>query len=91
MRQAFRATHQAVELVEHADAASGESGQRGAGDAETRKRAEAENEARIENEIDDVRDPEQTHGDGGVAGPAEDGVVEKQQQHGEAAAEAIRV
>src|SRR5205814_3398732 len=47
----------------------------------------AENEARIEDEIDDVRDPQQAHGDGCVAGPAKDSVVEKEHHDNATAAE----
>jgi len=48
---------------------------------------DAEDKARIKNQIDDVGDPEQTHGDGGVTGAAEDGVVQKEKENGAAAAE----
>src|SRR6267378_6397248 len=84
---ALRAAEKAIELVEHADAAAGESGQGGSGDAELGERSPAENEAGVEDEIDDVGDPEQAHGDGGVAGSAEDGVVQKEQEYRAAAAE----
>ena len=46
----------------------------------------AEDQARVEDEIDDVGDPEEAHGDGGIAGAAEDGVVEKKQHDRTAAA-----
>jgi len=39
---ALRAAHEPVELVEHADAAASERGERCAGDAEVREGAEAE-------------------------------------------------
>src|SRR6266850_5924520 len=82
---AFRTAEKAVELVEHADTAAGESGERGSGDAKLGERAPAENEAGVENEIDDVGDPEKAHGDGGVACAAEDGVVQKKHQDSAAA------
>ncbi len=82
-----RSRRQAIELVEHADAAASESGKGCAGDTELGERAPAENEAGVEDEIDDVGDPEQTHGDCGVASAAEDGVVEKKHQDGAAAAQ----
>src|SRR5215472_10039670 len=44
----------AVELIEHADAASGKRGERCAGDAELRKWAPTENETGVEDQIDDV-------------------------------------
>src|SRR5207302_4771912 len=74
---ALRAAEKAVELIKHADASAGESGEGRAGDAQLWEWSPAKDEARVENEIDDVGDPEQTHGDGGVTCAAEDGVVEK--------------
>ena len=44
----LRTAQQAIKLVGDADAASSERGEGGAGDAELRKWAEAENEARVE-------------------------------------------
>ncbi len=82
---AFRSLEQPVELVEHANAAAGECGQRRASDPEMRKRPDAEDQARIEDEIDDVRHPQQAHGDGRIARSAEDGVVEEQHDDGAAA------
>ena len=84
---ALRTAEQAVELIEHADAAAGESSEGRAGDTELGKWPPAENETGIEDEIDDVRDPEQSHGDGRVAGPAKDGVVEKEHHDNATAAE----
>src|SRR5882672_10985043 len=84
---ALRAAEEAIKLVEYADASAGESGEGGSGDAELGERSPAENEAGVEDEIDDVGDPEQTHGDGGVACAAEDGVIEKEQHDDAAAAE----
>src|SRR6266849_4006962 len=63
---AFRAAQEAIELIEHADAAAGERGEGCAGNAKLGERPPAEDEARVEDEVDDVGDPEQTHGDGGV-------------------------
>src|SRR5204863_274910 len=55
----------------------GKDDEKDADDAELWEWSPAKDEARVENEIDDVGDPEQTHGDGGVTCAAEDGVVEK--------------
>jgi len=84
---ALGAAQQAIELVENADAAADKGGGGGAGDAEAWEGAQAEDEAGVENEIDDVGNPEQAHGDGGVAGTAEDGVVEKEHENGATATE----
>jgi hypothetical protein len=84
---ALRAAEETIELIEHADAAADEDGEGGSGDAEFGERAPAEDEAGVENEIDDVGDPEEAHSDGGIACAAEDGVVEKKQHDGAAAAE----
>src|SRR6266853_943580 len=84
---AFCSAEQAIELVEHADAASGECSQSRAGNAKLGEWSPTENEARIEDEIDDVGDPEQAHGDSGVTSAAEDGVVEKEHHDRSAAAE----
>ena len=66
---------------------AGEGGERGAGDAESGEGPEAEDEAGIEDEVEDVGDPEQAHGDGGVSGTAEDGIIEKEQENHAGAAE----
>ena len=85
--EAFRTAEQAVKLIEHADAAAGESSEGRASDAELRKWPPAENETGIEDEIDDVRDPQKAHGDGRVAGPAKNGVVEKEHHDNATASE----
>src|SRR6266436_7982724 len=84
---ALGALQKTIELVENADAAAGEGGSGRAGDAKLGERPPAKNEARVEDEIDDVGDPEQTHGDGGVTRAAEDGIVEKEKHDRSAAAE----
>src|SRR5260370_33846436 len=84
---AFRAAKEAVELIENADAAADERGEGRAGDPEFGEWAQTEDEARIKNEIDDVGDPEQTNGDGGVTGAEEDSVVMKEMPDGAAAAD----
>src|SRR5438876_3755793 len=84
---ALRAAEETIELIEHADAAAGEGRESRTGDSKFWERSPAEDEARVENEIDDVGDPEQTHGDGGVTRAAEDGVVEKEEHDGGATAE----
>ena len=63
------------------DTASGEGGERRAGDPEFRKWAEAEDQTGIEDQVKDIRHPEQAHGDGSIAGAAEDGVVQKKQHN----------
>src|SRR5260370_962354 len=84
---ALGAAEQSIELIEHTNAATGEGGEGRAGDAELGKRPPAEDETRVEYEIDDVGDPEQTHGDGGVTRAAEDGVVQEEKHDRSAAAE----
>jgi len=84
---AFCAAQEAIELVEHADAAAGEGCESRSGDAQFREGAPAEDKARVEDEVDDVGDPQQAHGDGGVTRAAEDGVVEKEHHDRSAAAE----
>ena len=56
--------------------------------AQARERSPAKDQARIEHQVDDVRHPEQAHGDGRVSSAAKDCVVEKEQQHGETSADA---
>src|SRR4029077_1942817 len=80
--QTLGATAQPVELIENADDAASKGPECGAGHAQTREWAKAEDQTGVENQIDDVRYPEQAHGDSGIAGSAKDGVVEKQHQDG---------
>ena len=54
---ALGATEQATELVRNSDATARKRRPCGARDAQTRKRSKAENEARVEEQIEDVRDP----------------------------------
>ena len=84
---AFRPFAEAVELVEDTDAAPGKGGKRRAGDSQFREWAEAEDQTGIKDQVKDVGDPEQAHGDGGIAGAAEDRVVEKEQQNNSRAAQ----
>src|SRR5713226_169091 len=84
---ALRAPEETIELIENADAAADERGEGRAGDPEFGEWTPTEDEARIEDEIDDVGDPEQTHGDGGVTGAAKDGVVKKEKHYYATAAE----
>src|SRR5260370_785624 len=83
---ALRAAEEAIELVEHTNAASGECSESRTGNAKLGEWSPTEDEARIEDKIDDVGDPKQAHGDGGVTGAAEDGVVEKEHHDRSAAA-----
>ena len=69
-----------VQLVEDAGAAADRRRHRGAGHAQLGERPQAEDEARAEHDVDDVREPEHPHRDRGVARAAEDGVDEEQQQ-----------
>ena len=78
---------QTIELVKNADAASDESGQRSAGDTQTGERPNSEDQARIENQVDDVRNPKQAHGDGRIPSATEDRIVEEEQEHGTTAAQ----
>src|SRR5438876_139462 len=81
------ATEQAIELVRNSNATASKRRPCGARDAQTRKRSKAENETRVEEQIDDVRDPKQAHGNGSVAGATKNRVVKKQHQHHAAAAQ----
>ncbi len=78
---------QVIELVEHAAAAADGRADGGAGDAHLGERADAEDEARAEHDVDRVGEPQHAHRDGGVAGAAEHRVDEEQQQDGAAPAE----
>ena len=51
------------------------------------KRADAEDQARPEDDVDRVREPQHAHRDRGIARAAEDGVDEEEQHHGAAAAQ----
>jgi len=75
------------ELVEHADAAADVGGDSGTGDAHLGERAPAEDEARIEDEVEGVRQDERAHGKRGVAGSAENGVDDEDEEDGGVAAE----
>src|SRR5258708_39145257 len=83
---ALGAAEETIELVEHANATSGECSESRTGNAKLGEWSPTEDEARIEDKIDDVGDPKQAHGDGGVTGAAEDGVVEKEHHDRSAAA-----
>jgi len=71
-RHALGAAPQDGVLHEHADSATGRRRDGGSGDAEARKRTEAEDEARIEADVDRVRNPQHAHRDRRVAGAAKD-------------------
>jgi hypothetical protein len=72
------AVEEPVQLEEHAHRASGRRGDCGADDPELRKRPETEDEARIQNDIDSVRNPEDAHRNCGVTRATEHSVDEKQ-------------
>ena len=71
---------QHVELHQHAHAASRRRRHRRARDAEAWKRAEAENQTRIEHDVDRVRDPQHAHRNRRIAGAAKNRVDEKQRE-----------
>ena len=85
---AFCPLHQPVELVQHTDASPAEGSQSRARHSQPWERTPPKNQAGIENQIDDVRHPEQAHGNRRVSRATEDCVVQKQQQHGAASAQA---
>ncbi len=68
-----------VELIDHTAASADCGGDRRSRDSEFRKRAESEDQTRIQNQIDDVADPQGSHGDGGIARTAKDRVDQKEQ------------
>src|ERR1700679_2938442 len=78
---AFSPLAQPVELVEDPNASPGEGSEGGAGHAEFRERPQAKYQAGIKNQVEDVRNPQQTHGDRRIPGAAEDGIVQKEQQN----------
>ncbi len=85
---ALRALQQSIELVEHADAAARQRSQRRARYPEMRKRTEAEDQTRVEDEVDDVRHPQQAHRNRRITRAAKDCVV--QEEHDDGAAPAQR-
>ena len=68
------------QLHDDADAAAGGRCDRGAGNAEARERTESENEARIEADVDSVRNPQHAHGDRRVTRAAKHGVDQKEHE-----------
>src|SRR5271163_2962260 len=76
--QALGAFAKPVELIKNADAAPGKGGERRARHSELRKWPKAKDQARVQNQIEDVRDPEQAHGDRGIARSSEDRIVQKE-------------
>src|SRR5688572_27771730 len=70
-----------VESERRAGSPTYSSGHGGAGDAEFREGADAEDEKRPEDDVDAVREPEYAHRDRRIAGPAKDAVDEKEHDH----------
>jgi hypothetical protein len=81
-------THEAIELVSNSDATSDQCRQRRAGYAQAGKWPPSKDQAGIENEIDNVRYPEQAHRNRGITSAAKDCIVEKEQQDGKTSAQA---
>ncbi len=75
------------QLINHAHAAAGGGGHRGAGYTQGRKRAQAENQARVENEVDQVRQPQHPHRNCRVSGAAENRIDQEKLENHEAAAQ----
>ena len=69
-----------VKLKHDANASSDAGGNRGPCNAEPGKRPKAPDQAGIEEQIDAVRQPENTHGNGCISGAAKDRIDEKKQQ-----------
>ena len=75
------------QLHQHANTAARGCRDRRAGDAKLRKRAEAEDEAGIENDVDAACNPQDAHRDSGIASAAEDRIDQKQQHDDDVAAQ----
>jgi hypothetical protein len=73
--------------VDHAGPAADGRRERCADDPHLRERADAEDQARPQDDVDGVGEPEHPHRDGGVAGASEYRVDQEQHQHGAAAGE----
>ena len=71
----LRAFQQPIELVYDSNTSPDQSGQRRAGNSKTGKWSPTKNQTGIKHQIDDVRHPKQTHGNGRITGAAEDRVV----------------
>ncbi len=78
---------QSIELVQDAGAAADRRPDRRARHAQPRERPDAEHQQRTQDDVDQVRDREHAHRDGRIAGTAEDGVDEEDQQDDDVAAE----
>ena len=78
---------QAADGIDRASSAADGRGHRRAGDTQLRKRAQPEDEARAQDDVDGVRQPEHPHGDGCVAGAAEDRVDDEEHHDGGLAAQ----
>ena len=75
------------QLIHHAAATADRRPDRGAGHAELRKRADAEDQARPEDDVDRIREPQHPHRDRGIARATEDGVDEEEHHHGAASSQ----
>ena len=74
-------------MIDHGAAAADVGRDGGAGDAELRERTEPEDEARSEDDVQEVAEPQDPHRNCGVAGSAEDRVDQEQHDDRRVAAE----
>ena len=75
------------QLADHRGAAPDIGRHRRTGDAQRRKRTDAEDEARPEQNVEDVAQPQHAHRDRRITGAAEHRVEHEEQQHGRIPAE----
>ena len=87
MRRRSLPAHEDPQLHRHAGAAAQRGGDRGPFDAHGRDRPQAEDEDRIEHDVQRVRHPQHTHRRRCIARAAEDRVDDEQQQDDHVAAE----
>src|SRR6185436_9969996 len=75
------------QLIHYAAATADCRSDGGAGHAELWKWADAENQARPEDDVDRIREPQHPHRDRGIARATEDGVNEEEHHHGAASSQ----
>src|SRR5262245_19087165 len=76
----FAPLKQQPQLSKHTNPSADIGGNGSTFNSQFRKRPQAVDENRIENYINSVRKPKDTHGNGSIAGPPENSVDHKQQQ-----------
>ncbi len=76
-----------IKLKHNANASPYAGGNRGACDTKPGKRSKPANKAGIEEQVDEVRKPENTHSNGCVSGAAKDRIDEKKQKDDAGAAQ----